>query len=605
MEKIFDIAKDSEQKWGVIAQGIDRNFEEIEQNTSIPITISEGYGSLEKPFQIGTYKFKIIFGDDCDGLAVWSKTGSSFGENYTDSIQHKKGEIIEFTLDFTEERDLVIMYDGAWHKLATSIIQQLDKQSLNDWSRHVNEDIDKINQDINVLKLSSPIETEEVLYDEIAPDEGYVYVKNGQINEQSGYSYIDFCEIKNAIEIEAIGEANEYLAGLAVYDGAYNYLESYNQFVDRKLILTEVRQDAVYARISSATSKGLPSIKVTRSKLSTFFNSILDEKLNSIEAISRFDHIAATSLSEGETLILNSIPDIKNYYGIGVILAIDIMGKIRIQKGDDLYRGGIIEIDAANVYEYRATSQAEPSKTTAHGLNLSSCSLSVLIQFNTTVDRRVILRDSYGNTATIELMGWNGCQDRNVILTAVNGNYTNISLHFDGTWFEKQTWLFGDSYTDYWQNRLYSKGFINFALDGRSGRKSQDAFISLIEDLTYGTPKKIVWLMGMNDPDSSVAVNSNWLNAYSALKILCDKKGIQLILSTIPNTPTMEHSFKNEIVRNSGLPYVDVATSVGANSSGSLWYEGLMSEDNVHPTDFGSEVIANAIASAVPSIALG
>lgn len=29
MEKIFDIAKDSEQKWGVIAQGIDGNFKEI------------------------------------------------------------------------------------------------------------------------------------------------------------------------------------------------------------------------------------------------------------------------------------------------------------------------------------------------------------------------------------------------------------------------------------------------------------------------------------------------------------------------------------------------------------------------------------------------
>lgn len=31
MEKIFDIAKDSEKSWGVIAQGIDGNFEEIEQ----------------------------------------------------------------------------------------------------------------------------------------------------------------------------------------------------------------------------------------------------------------------------------------------------------------------------------------------------------------------------------------------------------------------------------------------------------------------------------------------------------------------------------------------------------------------------------------------
>lgn len=29
MENIFDIAKDSEQKWGVIAQGIDGNFEHV------------------------------------------------------------------------------------------------------------------------------------------------------------------------------------------------------------------------------------------------------------------------------------------------------------------------------------------------------------------------------------------------------------------------------------------------------------------------------------------------------------------------------------------------------------------------------------------------
>ena len=43
MEKIFDIAKDSEQKWGVIAQGIDRNFEELsneaqESNTASHIS---------------------------------------------------------------------------------------------------------------------------------------------------------------------------------------------------------------------------------------------------------------------------------------------------------------------------------------------------------------------------------------------------------------------------------------------------------------------------------------------------------------------------------------------------------------------------------------
>lgn len=48
MEKIFDIAKDSEQKWGVIAQGIDGNFEELNRRPFNVINIAnidfdEGY----------------------------------------------------------------------------------------------------------------------------------------------------------------------------------------------------------------------------------------------------------------------------------------------------------------------------------------------------------------------------------------------------------------------------------------------------------------------------------------------------------------------------------------------------------------------------------
>lgn len=41
MEKIFDIAKDSEQKWGVIEQGIDGNFEEVETKITTKTEIEE------------------------------------------------------------------------------------------------------------------------------------------------------------------------------------------------------------------------------------------------------------------------------------------------------------------------------------------------------------------------------------------------------------------------------------------------------------------------------------------------------------------------------------------------------------------------------------
>lgn len=36
MKKIFDIAKDSEQSWGTLAQAIDDNFSEL--SASLPIT---------------------------------------------------------------------------------------------------------------------------------------------------------------------------------------------------------------------------------------------------------------------------------------------------------------------------------------------------------------------------------------------------------------------------------------------------------------------------------------------------------------------------------------------------------------------------------------
>lgn len=53
MEKIFDIAKDSEQKWGVIAQGIDGNFEELSSKvTDIRTDVDNMRGYSLKDFTI-------------------------------------------------------------------------------------------------------------------------------------------------------------------------------------------------------------------------------------------------------------------------------------------------------------------------------------------------------------------------------------------------------------------------------------------------------------------------------------------------------------------------------------------------------------------------
>ena len=92
------------------------------------------------------------------------------------------------------------------------------------------------------------------------------------------------------------------------------------------------------------------------------------------------------------------------------------------------------------------------------------------------------------------------------------------------------------------------------------------------------------------------------IDVFNLVKALCAEKGIQLIPFTIPNTPTVTNYYKNNIIKNSGLFYIDVAKAVGAEAIGSSWYSGLLSGDNVHPTDKGSLVIANYVVARIPSL---
>ena len=53
---------------------------------------------------------------------------------------------------------------------------------------------------------------------------------------------------------------------------------------------------------------------------------------------------------------------------------------------------------------------------------------------------------------------------------------------------------------------------------------------------------------------------------------------------------------KNKWIRESGYHYIDFAKAVEADENGN-WYSGLLSGDNVHPTEKGAKVLySRAIA---------
>lgn len=170
---------------------------------------------------------------------------------------------------------------------------------------------------------------------------------------------------------------------------------------------------------------------------------------------------------------------------------------------------------------------------------------------------------------------------------------SNVDFSWTCKDFKKDMWLFGDSYFSYGTNRwiyyLSEDGYAdNCLIDGYPGEGSNYSLPSLQSYIDLAKPQNIVWCVGMNDGgDTSSAPSTQWKNAVDTVISICEEKGINLILATIPTVPSINHEKKNEFVRSSGYQYIDFAKAVGASSSG-VWFDGMLATDNVHPTVAGA-----------------
>lgn len=351
--------------------------------------------------------------------------------------------------------------------------------------------------------------------------------------------------------------------------------------------------DSMFAKVDTESSEDYVIFTLsngTQIKLPTWSAEIVD-------TIIKYDNVHSDNITESGELIIDEIPDNKNYYGIGCSFNCSDMGTIKIYKSQNDYCRGEINIDATNITEF---GNGGEETVIPHGLTITNGLIVSIIKGTTSTN--ITLTNTAGKKITKQLTKWNGCKGGKIKFIAVIGTYSNVTLSHSGTWMDKDTWIFGDSYTDFWPSKCYANGGTNFYLDGYSGRNAQGGYDSLLKALKYGKPKRIVWMLGMNNADTETAVNESWNNVFNQLKKLCKNLHIQLILCTIPNVPERIHTFKNQIIRESGLPYIDISSALGANEKGSSWFEGLLGSDKVHPTDLGSEVIANTLIAGVPDI---
>ena len=328
-------------------------------------------------------------------------------------------------------------------------------------------------------------------------------------------------------------------------------------------------------------------------------DSIVDNK-------TELQSVFAQSLSAGESINLD-VPNIKFDKVISFHANVILGGEIEISHGQTAwYSSGKIRIDSTSVKYYSYTGQDNLEIEVQHGLTISN-TVSVALDVNgiETTESGIpriadLIIESNGKIFKTR-MKWNGCYEK-VQAKIISGNYENCSLNFWSDGYKKDIWAYGDSYFDYWPLLAKKYGYGNFLCDGVSGRGSNEALKSLKLGLTHGTPKKIFWCMGMNDPDNSDSISATYKKALDEVIALCDKFEIELIITTIPNVPDRNHNYKNEYIKSLGKRIVDVAKAVGADNSAN-WFDGFLSDDKVHPTgNIGANAIVGCIITNVPEL---
>ena len=266
----------------------------------------------------------------------------------------------------------------------------------------------------------------------------------------------------------------------------------------------------------------------------------------------------------------------------------------------------LCSVDSTNLY-YRLNNGNTAS--VSHGLTISE-DLQIKIESPFKVNELGgITICSDGIEYTLNVTAYGTDMSGSPCLVSDGAVMTDCAFSWIPKDIDKPIWVFGDSWVSMFDTRwvyyMVRDGYVNsWMLNGFAGEDTDEAYDSLLNLLTIRKPEYIVWLLGMNNGDSTTAVNTVWKTIYDKLVQLCNDYKINLILYTVPNTPTINNNFKNAIVRESGYRYIDGASAVGDDGNGN-WFTGFeqSSTDHNHTSSRGARALYYRILADFPEIA--
>ena len=443
----------------------------------------------------------------------------------------------------------------------------------------------------------------------ITPDltdgKGILY-NNGEYFEANSYSYCDI-DVEEASCISGTCYfANDF--GYAFYDSNGDYMcGEKNNIVNTYIYNLDVNIPigAKTIKISHRNDRGVELCLELKydgmlSDVKNIKRRVLKLETKSITKSNNVETISAEKLDAVNTISIDA-PNTKSGNIITFFAKIKDMSTVRVGHGQNTYSSSFVRVRNNLLEVHRKDKEDVLVQSYTTNLVFEKF-INIIITTNSDNTANIQVSSENG-TYTVNNIEWIGCSGT-VYAMAVSGTYTDCKLSYYCKDVSKPVWFFGDSYMSMWNvyaSEFGAKNFLNDSYPGRNSSKEQ-AIASLNKIIQKGRPRIIVWALGMNDQEKVSWGLSQWQTGYDTVKKVCETNNIELILVTIPNTPTMINVNKNEMIKSSGYRYVDIAELVGASEKNSPWYDGLLSGDNVHPTELGRKLIAMKFISDIPKM---
>ena len=341
--------------------------------------------------------------------------------------------------------------------------------------------------------------------------------------------------------------------------------------------------------------------------LTTGYDAELQRRLYNLERRTPTGiRVSAATLSDGDSIELTDYPW-HNSVGDKVAFGCKVttMSKVIIGFGYNINYSRWLEIDNTNIVLFGGTDTTNPLATIAHGCTIDT-ELNVSINVSTTGTALVTLQTLAGYFQH-EFTEWGPAVRGKHFVQSDGSTLKNCQLSATNSLFRKDLWIFGASFEGYnthWVKYAREMGFTSYLLNGFPGRASynasgQGAYQDLQRALSFGKPMYLFWTIFGNDSS-----DDTFAEYLGLVNDLCKSLDIIPIYALRPDTPTKDYDARRQAIIDTGARYVDEQKVLQKTlyADGGEWYDGLLSNDGIHPTAAGDKAIAMQVLIDLPEI---